>query len=1099
MHFFFGVITFFINFLSTQSIYEEQFGEFDWKIENIGFLEHTVYHSKKFYVSTTDGVIACINPSTGVSDWRVVLPEGEAVLQMVVGAGQLFTLGRNVVRGWTLTDGTLIWDALTSTNETDITQDFAGKILFSSDLSLSLDHGGKLTVLSNNRISIYDLEGQLIWTVSSTDVSKDLSTTESGRTFFFSQLVHQSSNPTKSQDLAIGCVTDGVTCISTAVISAELVEKTSSTKLFPGIPVSPSNLRAAFSSEPKSDILFGVSGGTDAWLVHALDLNSKASGSFAIKTTNAPVANLYLTGGAVQPVISYCEKGCSAVTFAKVIRTINPESLISCDGYGAVIGRERSAFYPYIVTLGCASNVRAGGEDKGPVVRVEFSAGVEESKGSGVSVSLADSAVMSHSVLGSLFLQHQQSPDLKQSKSSFSYLLQTSTGDLLYVKNDVLLWKRSEALAVVRDSVVVSRTPHLAVESGSQEELPDWQTRLKFQQIELKDWFRDTAAFLNHLPETFMVSVTESVSGLLGDKFGGLPEKRNLSPEERIRQREASGAQFGFEKVAVCLSSRIAVDWSNHRIVEPASVVPLSGLVSRLGLSVTGVDMVLGKSTWSFVPDLSRSVEIAESVDGGASSSWSADAARLGVVVMAKLLLVRPHRRSQHPPQVVLVVSLCPPQDGSLALVMYWVLDVTASGATTHLAAVHKSAPLGPSFAVVMPRIRTISALGRKGPHGDAVFLQVHDGPSVSVFPPPESEEKLTSLLRGQFVHVIDGPKGVLQTYKVDVRQAGRDKGLLYFGTEAVASAVLDPVSETIVSVTYPASHVLDSAAPSRTTVLGDDSLLLKYLNPHVVALASKDTSGLEDGTSLHITLLDTVSARVIYRVKIIDGGCGSVLMHILGHRLFVSYWHCKAKRTELLSVAMYEGMIDKYGLGPLSRPYTFKATSSFTAPPPIAMEKTFILPKGVRVMQQTFTTHDLTNKMLLLALSTGQVLACDLRWVDPRRPLTPPTAAEKEEGLSQYSPYLFVAPLSVVTFNETIPKVSLLVSSPSTVLESTTTVLVVGLDLFMARVTPSEGFDLLASDFNKTLLALILGGMFVAVVVLRQLSKTKSVAQGWA
>lgn len=1019
-------------------------------------------------------------------------------MQMVVGAGQLFSLGQNIVRGWMLTDGALIWDASTATAiESEV--DSVEKASHSSDLSLSLDEGGKLTVLSNNQILFFDFEGQLIWSVSTKDIPGEHMSSDSTKTFFFSQLIHPSSSSTSFQYLAIGCVTDGLTCSTTAVITAEVAGKSIKTVSLPGLPIPPSSLRAAISLESKSDILFGVAGDAGSWLVHALQLSSSIAGSFAIKSSNPPTGRLLLVGGAVQPVLSYCDKGCSALTFSKVAKTIVPNVLVSCEGPGAVIGGERSPLHPLMVTVGCASVGRAEEDKSVAVVRIQHSDGVDAPNDEKLVILVPDTAILAHTILGSLSLQRLSSDAKQGKKGSFSVLLQTSTGELLFFKDNTVQWKRAEALASIRDSVVVSKTPVLGDESGSQEELPSWQARLKLQEVELKELLVESAESLNRLPGTLLSSVSNTVSSLVDGKLGDLFLKHTASPQERVRVREASGEQFGFEKLAVCLSSSIPVEWTSLSFGKGASAVPLSVLSARLGLAVSGVDMVLGKASWSFVPDLSRVVDIAESVDGGASSSWSADASRLGVVVAAKLLLVRPHRRSLHPPQVALVVSLCPPEEGALALVMYWLLDITAAGATSHQASVHKGAPLGPSLAVVMPRIRTISALGRKGPHGDAVFLQVHEGPIVSVFPPSESEDKLTALLKGQYVHVIDTPKGLLQTYKVDRSALGKDKGLLYLGTEAVASAVLDPVAESIVGVAYPPPHLLDSAAPSRTTILGDDSLLLKYLNPHVVAVASKDTSGTDGGISLHVTLLDTVSARIVYRIKVTDGGCGSVLMHLLGHRLFVSYWHCKAKRAELLSVAMYEGMIDKYGLGPLSRPYTFKAVSSFTSPPPIAMEKTFILPKGVRVMQQTFTTHDLTNKVLLLGLSTGQVLACDLRWIDPRRPLTPPTNAEKEEGLSQYSPFLYVMPLSVVTFNETVPRVSLITSTPSTVLESTTTVLVVGLDLFMARVTPSEGFDLLASDFNKLLLTLILGLMFVVVVVLRQLSRKKSIAQGWA
>jgi len=48
-------------------------------------------------------------------------------------------------------------------------------------------------------------------------------------------------------------------------------------------------------------------------------------------------------------------------------------------------------------------------------------------------------------------------------------------------------------------------------------------------------------------------------------------------------------------------------------------------------------------------------------------------------------------------------------------------------------------------------------------------------------------------------------------------------------------------------------------------------------------------------------------------------------------------------------------------------------------------------------------------------------------------------------------------------------------------------------------RWTPSKGFDMLASDFNKPLLTLILVGMGVAVLVLRQMNQRRLLALGWS
>lgn len=73
------------------------------------------------------------------------------------------------------------------------------------------------------------------------------------------------------------------------------------------------------------------------------------------------------------------------------------------------------------------------------------------------------------------------------------------------------------------------------------------------------------------------------------------------------------------------------------------------------------------------------------------------------------------------------------------------------------------------------------------------------------------------------------------------------------------------------------------------------------------------------------------------------------------------------------------------------------------------------------------------------------------------------------------------------------------LVSVP-TALESSSYVLAYGAaGLYCVRVMPSQGFDLLSSDFNFAFLFLGLGAMTVAVLVLRRMSMKKIISQAWA
>ena len=120
------------------------------------------------------------------------------------------------------------------------------------------------------------------------------------------------------------------------------------------------------------------------------------------------------------------------------------------------------------------------------------------------------------------------------------------------------------------------------------------------------------------------------------------------------------------------------------------------------------------------------------------------------------------------------------------------------------------------------------------------------------------------------------------------------------------------------------------------------------------------------------------------------------------------------------------------------------------------------------------------------------------MRHIDPRRPLTAPTQAEKDEGLMQYNPFLQLPPQSAATINGTISRLTGISCSPTMALESISLVFAFGLDLFFTRVSPSKGFDMLSSEFNRPLLTLILSVMLVIVLILRKMNRNKVINKAW-
>lgn len=95
--------------------------------------------------------------------------------------------------------------------------------------------------------------------------------------------------------------------------------------------------------------------------------------------------------------------------------------------------------------------------------------------------------------------------------------------------------------------------------------------------------------------------------------------------------------------------------------------------------------------------------------------------------------------------------------------------------------------------------------------------------------------------------------------------------------------------------------------------------------------------------------------------------------------------------------------MIEKYGMSAFKSPVQEKVFSSFESPSPIALQKTFSVGKRITSLGVTQTTLGISLKNYLVGLENGQIFAVDRSWLDPRRPMSEPTQAEKLERLGRY------------------------------------------------------------------------------------------------
>jgi ER membrane protein complex subunit 1 len=128
--------------------------------------------------------------------------------------------------------------------------------------------------------------------------------------------------------------------------------------------------------------------------------------------------------------------------------------------------------------------------------------------------------------------------------------------------------------------------------------------------------------------------------------------------------------------------------------------------------------------------------------------------------------------------------------------------------------------------------------------------------------------------------------------------------------------------------------------------------------------------------------------------------------------------------------------------------------------------------------------------------LASGSVVEMNWALLDPRRPVTG-TEKAREEGIIPYIPEIPLPHENTINYNQSVARIKGIHSSPSG-LESTSLVIVYGLDIFVTRVAPSKTFDLLKEDFDYFLITVVLIALTTASYVTRHLSSRKALKQAW-
>lgn len=439
--------------------------------------------------------------------------------------------------------------------------------------------------------------------------------------------------------------------------------------------------------------------------------------------------------------------------------------------------------------------------------------------------------------------------------------------------------------------------------------------------------------------------------------------------------------------------------------------------------------------------------------------------------------------------------------------------------------------------------VRAAAHSGKTGGSCKQIALLLHENNEISMIPPDHTSDN-TNSSPDLYTHAIDYDSGLMKSFHLGKSNA-QVVGELNFGSG----------NEKIVEVAYPnPGEVVQSPA----TILGDDSLLLKYLNPHIMVivthipddgdekekeeedpfasalLSESSGSGLsskkkkpvgvttpsspssttvnENSSStstpkpnLFINVVDSVSSKILYRVShsyYSGSHSPAVPVSISENWIVYSYFNQNSKRNEIGVLTLHEGMIDKFGITMFKSEVQQELDfSSFASEKPIVLHKIYTLgqPKGIHAIGVTQTTRGIASKQFLLALNSNQIISVDRRFLDPRRPSGDPKQSEKLEGLIKYSPIVPMIPQKTLSYFQTVEDVTNIQSAPAHVESSSLILGYGGPDIFFTRVSPSKGFDMLPENFNKGLLGVVVLGLLAVLVTLQNMNRKKSMGIYWS
>lgn len=355
-------------------------------------------------------------------------------------------------------------------------------------------------------------------------------------------------------------------------------------------------------------------------------------------------------------------------------------------------------------------------------------------------------------------------------------------------------------------------------------------------------------------------------------------------------------------------------------------------------------------------------------------------------------------------------------------------------------------------------KLHTIAVLESPGSHSVATIAVDADGAPITA---------------------LANEKGVLVSTSAD----GRVLGWAAEDNKSPIWEFVPPSGHKLIEATARPAH--DPVA-SIGKVLGNRSVLYKYLNPNLALI----TTANENTNTASFHLVDGVSGKILHATTQKGVDTKQPIASVLSENWFAySFWgeaaidETSAKGYQLVISELYESPLSN-DRGTLDTAGNYSSTDDL--PLPHVISQSFMIAEPISRMTVTQTRQGITTRLLLCILpSSNSIVGIPRPVLDPRRPVDrDPTAAEAEEGLFRYAPFLDFDGKWYISHARSVANIKAVLSHP-TLLESTSLVFAYGGDIYGTRVTPSQAFDILGKSFSKLQLVLTVVALGVGVSLL--------------